>query len=166
MFFRLQATKSKKRIFIISHYSAPAKGCKTGGYGDSCFFQLFSDWKLKLLLWLQCKVEFPWLAQTATAVQPWWYGTRAAVEAYAKWGVAFLMNTCFDHLPEPLAVDQQDISPICSNVLDFPATILTYRLILMNWSNRSFPVSRHRLIRLHRTQSFQKKKSQMSNLCY
>lgn len=42
-----------------------------------------------------CKVGFPWLAQTATAVQPRWYGTRAAVEAYAKLDVALLMNARF-----------------------------------------------------------------------
>lgn len=42
-----------------------------------------------------CQVGFPWLAQTATAVQPRWYGTRAAVEAYAKLDVALLMNARF-----------------------------------------------------------------------
>lgn len=72
------------------------------------------------------------------------------------------MNAHFDHLPEPLAVDHRAVSPICSNVQDlqraFPATILIYGLILMNWSIRSFPVSKHRLLRLHWTQNFQNKK--------
>lgn len=74
-----------------------------------------------------CKVGFPWLAQAATAVQLQWYVTRAAVEMYAKSDVALLMNACFGHLPEPLAVDLQGISLICSTVQDlqraFPATV-------------------------------------------
>lgn len=87
----------------------------------------FPDWKLKSLRWPTCKVGFPWLAQAATAVQLQWYVTRAAVEMYAKSDVALLMNACFGHLPEPLAVDLQGISLICSTVQDlqraFPATV-------------------------------------------
>lgn len=96
---------------------------------------------------------FSWLAQAATAVQPQWDGTRAAVEVHTKLDVALLMNAHFDHLPEPLAVDHRAVSPICSNVQHlqraFPATILIYGLTLMNWATRSFPVSKHRLLRLH-----------------
>lgn len=117
-----------------------------------------------------CKVAFPWLSQNAAAVQRLWYGTMAAVEVYTKLDVTLLMNAHFHHLPEPLAADHRDISPICSDAQDlqraFPATILTYRLTLMNGPICSFPESRHRLLRLHHTHSFQKKRSQLSNLCY
>lgn len=110
-------------------------------------------------------VGLPWLSQRAAAIQPLWYGTMAAVEIYTMLDVALLMNARF-HLPEPLAADHQDICPICSDAQDlqraFSATILTYRLTLMNWSICSFPESRQRLLRLHHTHSFQKKTRQPS----
>lgn len=68
--------------------------------------------------------------QRAAAIQPPWYGTMAAEEVYTKLHVALQMNACFHHLPEPLAADHQDISPICNDAQDlqrtFPATIPTY----------------------------------------
>lgn len=52
---------------------------------------------------------------------------QAAVEAYSKLDVALLMNACFDHLSEGLAVDHQAASPICRSGLDlqtaFAATL-------------------------------------------
>lgn len=89
----------------------------------------------------------------------------ASVVWYKSYSGSICKTRCgshFDHLPEPLAVDHQDISPICSHIQDlqtaFPATILTYGLTLMNWSICSFPVSRHGLLRLSQTLKFSEEK--------
>lgn len=163
-FFRLQAAKNKAKSlsYQFHHILHLQRAVKQEDWRIFAFSSSFQTevWSCCCVM-VQGRVPLG-VSESSSCPAPvvWHHGCSRSLH---KIDVTLLMNACFHHLPEPLAADYQDTSPICSDAQGlqraFPATILTYTV--MNGPICSFPESRHRLLRLHHTHSFQKKRSQL-----